>query len=393
MAAVSQRASGIPQPVSKTRGPSRLASMQSQFQQREAADRQKKLAELAPVRATPSETARPAAAPGRTQTELGHRGAAPPAVDKARQASSVNRGKVNGSVGSSVGPVSAGARGAPSSSGSGGKVRAMFQTRRAGTAAQTSPVGWDRSYPLDPIKKTAPAPSRAAAQPPPPAASKPAAAPPARSRRPEAVEPRRPAPPRAAAAPPRSAPAPTRPTRTPAKENQPPSAAGPRPPPADPNLAQCPICSRAFAKDRLDKHQAICEKSTKKKRKVFDPVKMRVQGTESESYLRKIKSKKPEKVAPPKKDWRKQHEEFIRNIRAAKKAQAHLAAGGKLEDLPPPPPMDTSDYVTCPHCGRRFSEAAADRHVPKCATIASNKPAAGRAQKSAARAPPARLRR
>ena len=60
-------------------------------------------------------------------------------------------------------------------------------------------------------------------------------------------------------------------------------------------MAQCPICQRQFNKDRLEKHQAICEKSSKKKRKVFDPVKMRVKGTESEGYLRKLKNKKPEK--------------------------------------------------------------------------------------------------
>ena len=41
--------------------------------------------------------------------------------------------------------------------------------------------------------------------------------------------------------------------------------------------------------------------------------------------------------------------------------------------------MDTSDYVQCPHCGRKFSEAAADRHIPKCASIVSNKPGGGRA--------------
>ena len=33
-------------------------------------------------------------------------------------------------------------------------------------------------------------------------------------------------------------------------------------------------------------------------------------------------------------------------------AQRHIAAGGKVSDLPPPPPMDTSDYVECPHCSR-----------------------------------------
>ena len=97
----------------------------------------------------------------------------------------------------------------------------------------------------------------------------------------------------------------------------------------------------------------------------------------------------PQPPKPAKKDWRKQHEEFIRNIRAAKKAQEHLARGGKLEDLPPPPPMDTSDYVQCPHCSRRFNEAAADRHIPKCASISSNKskPGTGRSSAAAARKP------
>lgn len=52
----------------------------------------------------------------------------------------------------------------------------------------------------------------------------------------------------------------------------------------------------------------------------------------------------------------------------------HLAGGGKLSDLPPPPPLDTSDYVPCPHCGRKFNEAAAERHIPKCVNIKHNKP-------------------
>ena len=45
----------------------------------------------------------------------------------------------------------------------------------------------------------------------------------------------------------------------------------------------------------------------------------------------------------------------------------------KGSDLPPPPPLDTSDYIQCPHCKRKFNEAAADRHIPKCANIKSNK--------------------
>lgn len=76
----------------------------------------------------------------------------------------------------------------------------------------------------------------------------------------------------------------------------------------------------------------------------------------------------------PKTDWRRQHEEFISAIRAAKTVQAHVAAGGKLTDLPPPPPSLNPDYVQCPHCGRRFNESAAERHIPKCASMLHNKP-------------------
>lgn len=68
------------------------------------------------------------------------------------------------------------------------------------------------------------------------------------------------------------------------------------------------------------------------------------------------------------------HEEFIQTIRSAKQVQQHLANGGKLTDLPPPPPSENPDYVQCPHCSRRFNETAAARHIPKCANFQFNKP-------------------
>lgn len=78
-----------------------------------------------------------------------------------------------------------------------------------------------------------------------------------------------------------------------------------------------------------------------------------------------------------KSDWRRKHEEFIQAIRGAKKVQQHLANGGKLSDLPPPPPSENPDYVQCPHCARRFNDSAAQRHIPKCATFQHNKPKPG----------------
>ena len=58
--------------------------------------------------------------------------------------------------------------------------------------------------------------------------------------------------------------------------------------PPPPGMAACKVCGRHFAQDRVEKHESICKKTSTKKRKVFDPTKMRMQGTEAEPYLRKV---------------------------------------------------------------------------------------------------------
>lgn len=66
---------------------------------------------------------------------------------------------------------------------------------------------------------------------------------------------------------------------------------------------------------------------------------------------------------PKKKDWRRQHEEFIRNIRAARGATNAIKSG----ELPPPPePSVNPDYIQCEYCNRRFNESAAERHINFC---------------------------
>ncbi|XP_052756449.1 zinc finger C2HC domain-containing protein 1C isoform X3 [Galleria mellonella] len=152
--------------------------------------------------------------------------------------------------------------------------------------------------------------------------------------------------------------------------------------------AACTVCGRRFAPDRLAKHQEICKKAHAKKRKPFDVLKHRLAGTDAENYkgteaepfinkLRKSQVNPPTTKVSNKSlnsNWRQKHEEFIQAIRAAKQVQAHLNAGGKLSDLPPPPPSENPDYIQCPHCSRRFNQAAAERHIPKCANYQFNKP-------------------
>lgn len=48
----------------------------------------------------------------------------------------------------------------------------------------------------------------------------------------------------------------------------------------------------------------------------------------------------------------------------------------------PGPPVE-DDRVPCPHCGRRFNEAAAARHIPQCQNIKA-KPSQLRAHSGAA---------
>lgn len=57
-----------------------------------------------------------------------------------------------------------------------------------------------------------------------------------------------------------------------------------------PGMSTCKICGRHFAPERIKLHESICEKSTKKKRKTFDPLKQRLKGTEAEGMINQIKS-------------------------------------------------------------------------------------------------------
>ncbi|KYQ46617.1 hypothetical protein ALC60_14366 [Trachymyrmex zeteki] len=141
-------------------------------------------------------------------------------------------------------------------------------------------------------------------------------------------------------------------------------------------LVKCRTCGRSFAQNRIDYHEEICMKTTTKKRKQFDPVMNRVKGTELEPFVKKGFAKRETKTKKPetKPDWRRKHEEFINAIRYARETQAQLAAGGNLSDLPPPPPSDTSDYIQCEHCGRKFNRSAAERHIPICKRMHDKKP-------------------
>lgn len=139
--------------------------------------------------------------------------------------------------------------------------------------------------------------------------------------------------------------------------------------------APCHLCGRTFNLKALQRHMKICEKVFVKKRKQFDmAAQRRPEGEENNAPVgrrrggAKAKAKAASAAEPPENKWRKKSEAFRDAMRAARQAQAHIAAGKPLSELPPPPPTaaEMDDRIQCPHCGRRFCEEAANKHIPKC---------------------------
>ncbi|XP_060046755.1 zinc finger C2HC domain-containing protein 1B [Erinaceus europaeus] len=127
------------------------------------------------------------------------------------------------------------------------------------------------------------------------------------------------------------------------------------------HLFPCEVCGRRFAADVLGRHGPICRKLFNKKRKPFNSLRQRLQGTDIPT-VRKTPQSKPQPVR--KSNWRQQHEEFIDAIRSAKRCSLAMKEGRPLP--PPPPPSINPDYIQCPYCMRRFNETAAHRHINFC---------------------------
>ncbi|KFO78022.1 Zinc finger C2HC domain-containing protein 1B, partial [Cuculus canorus] len=153
------------------------------------------------------------------------------------------------------------------------------------------------------------------------------------------------------------------------------------------DLVRCTTCGRSFAQDVLLRHDPICRKIFNKKRKPFNSLKQRLQGTE----IMTVKKQPPQKgdirfvflffplqKQPVKKsNWRQHHEDLIHAIRSARQVTKALKEGRPLP--PPPPPSINPDYIQCPHCSRRFNEAAAQRHIKFCEEQAARRAFAAKA--------------
>eukprot|EP01004_Peranema_trichophorum_P002228 NODE_1323_length_2011_cov_40.238877_g1110_i1.p1 GENE.NODE_1323_length_2011_cov_40.238877_g1110_i1~~NODE_1323_length_2011_cov_40.238877_g1110_i1.p1 ORF type:complete len:580 (+),score=175.94 NODE_1323_length_2011_cov_40.238877_g1110_i1:70-1809(+) len=139
------------------------------------------------------------------------------------------------------------------------------------------------------------------------------------------------------------------------------------------NMVPCPQCGRNFREDRLDKHVKICYKVFCSKPKVFNSKKQRLDPEAAKLLKQNERTEKTKKPSAPKKEeplkalpkWKQQHEDFQNALRCARglgPITSNFGAGPNSG--PPPPPVDTR--TECPHCGRRFAEDVAERHIPKC---------------------------
>lgn len=66
---------------------------------------------------------------------------------------------------------------------------------------------------------------------------------------------------------------------------------------------------------------------------------------------------------PKKNNWWQRHEAFIQTMRQGRGSVPPQSASNL-----------NSEYVSCPHCGRRFAPGPAERHIPKCQNIRSRPP-------------------
>lgn len=126
-------------------------------------------------------------------------------------------------------------------------------------------------------------------------------------------------------------------------------------PDASQQLFACGVCQRRFLRDRLETHMKVCERK-RPQRKVFDTSKHRAKGTDLEEFLKTNgRSRTPEEIKKSK--WRQK--------------QTYVPGGHQPQSVLNLNP----EYISCPHCGRKFAPGPAERHIPKCQNI-RNRPSA-----------------
>ncbi|GIL72949.1 hypothetical protein Vretimale_4597 [Volvox reticuliferus] len=162
---------------------------------------------------------------------------------------------------------------------------------------------------------------------------------------------------------------------------------------------QCGTCGRRFLPEAYEKHSRVCAKVFAGKRKVFNSAAKRVGGTDAAAFHNPRAAQRPAPPAGPapagggrprpgsamgrgggpgdfrggggKPAWKAQSEQLRQAMREMRKVGAALARGEDIRNIPHVPSAPDPSLVQCPNCGRRFNAQAAERHIPRCASIIS----------------------
>ncbi|KAL3136295.1 Zinc finger C2HC domain-containing protein 1A [Trebouxia sp. C0010 RCD-2024] len=168
------------------------------------------------------------------------------------------------------------------------------------------------------------------------------------------------------------------------------------------DLQQCEGCGRSFNPKAFEIHSRICAKVFQTKRKGFNAAEARVADTGAAQFFDPkrglpkaeagvLSTPRPGKkavrglprggsggVTPSHADkmvgvqgkagakWRNQSDQLRAAMASSKggpEASVTAFGGAPIASAPDP------SLVPCPHCGRRFNEIAAERHIPKCQDI------------------------
>ncbi|KAG2482453.1 hypothetical protein HYH03_018622 [Edaphochlamys debaryana] len=172
---------------------------------------------------------------------------------------------------------------------------------------------------------------------------------------------------------------------------------------------QCGSCGRRFAPDAYAKHSRVCAKVFAGKRKVFNAAAKRVAGTEAAAYFNPRSAPPPQRPQPPAgpapggrggagagaggrpgprpgggrgggggmggggggnmPKWKAQSLALRQAMADMRQVTAAMARGEDIRNIPVRPSAPDPSLVPCPHCGRRYSAQAAERHIPHCAGI------------------------
>jgi hypothetical protein len=113
------------------------------------------------------------------------------------------------------------------------------------------------------------------------------------------------------------------------------------------NRVPCMYCKRSFMLERIDKHQQICEANFLRHSRLDKKSPRVVESTKALKH--QISLKKPNSK------WRIQHLDLIQKLRVDDYCESY------------------DEYITCPHCHRKFAPGPAEKHLEKCKDII-NKP-------------------